>query len=189
MAKVLIEEGRAMLCITDGDSKGTEILDGVEKIRKNELEKKEARLKTNPEEASIPFPIVEKLQLDKGASIEDIFADKQLLLKAVKNVANNLVSLKLRTFVEGFKIEDGIKSIDSASGKTLGAIINDETEKWFTKKERISKLSIALEYDRLAHEEEYSVSKKARAYVIKIKHVLNLKGEKSAESGVLGEVQ
>lgn len=189
MAKVLIEEGRSILCIADGDSTGGEILKGVEIVRKNEVEKKTARLKTNPEEAQVPDPNIEQLQLDKGLSIEDVFADKKLLLKAIENVANNLVSLKIRTFIEGFEIKKGIHDIETASGKTLGAIINDESEKWFVGGDKISKLSIALEYDRLAHEEEYIVTKQAKSLVIKIKQILNLKGEKSAESGVLGEVE
>ena len=193
MAKVLMEEGRSMLCITDGDKAGERILESVAKVQKDEIEKRKARIKKYPEEASGSNPSVFPMQLAQGKSVEDIFADKTLLLKAIKNVADNLLHLEIRELDEGVQIEQRIEAIRSASGKTLGAIIDEETAKWFKPdsgkaKESLSKLSIALEYDHLAHEEDYAVTANAKRVVLEIKRILDLKGEKSEETGALKEL-
>ena len=115
------------------------------------------------------------------------------VLKAIKNVADNLLHLEIRELDEGVQIEQRIEAIRSASGKTLGAIIDEETAKWFKPdsgkaKESLSKLSIALEYDHLAHEEDYAVTANAKRVVLEIKRILDLKGEKSEETGALKEL-
>lgn len=188
MAKVLLEEGRSILCIADGDSGGKTILNGVSKVHDNEAEKKAVYAKSHRDEVLMPDPTVNYLQLPAGMSTEDVFADKNLLLEAIGNVASNLVMMKVRNFVDKFNIATGIATIKNSKGKTLGAIIDDETPKWFTDQKRLSKLSVALEYDRLAQEKDYTIPEIAKKVILEIKTTLNLKGEKSVEQGVFEEV-
>lgn len=177
MAKLMADEGRKVYCLTDGDKSGKEILEEVAKVCPMEYNEKK----------------VQGEQLSPETSVEDIFADLNLLKKAILNVANNLVKIKARKLVDGIKLESEIQKITPQKGQTLGLTIDQITATWFvvtpqTQNKSISKLAIALEYDTLAKNEDFNVPSAAEDVIKNLMKNMELVGERAKAPGVMAEV-
>jgi energy-coupling factor transporter ATP-binding protein EcfA2 len=138
MARLMLEEGRHVVSLVDGDRSGSE-------IRKN-LEKLNEAVQAKRVNAVAPVEIV---QLEKGKSIEDILPCPQDFLEVVAAAATELVANGFLTPAEGVDFDPkallGTLNVDH-DGITLGRYMSNVTKTWFKEKEPISKLTIAHKY-------------------------------------------
>ncbi len=172
MAKLMLSEGRGVVALIDGDNGGKAIDKELKEICKLELSSKKLTI----------------LALPNNKSSEEIFLDKELIKKAIGIVCKNLIDINVRKLKDGLKIEDAIKGVEIETDRTFGKTIEQVTSGWFEKEEKISKLSIALEYENLRQIDTTTVPDLALAELEKIKKALELRGEKSVETGVFEEV-
>lgn len=170
LAKLMLEEGRSVLAIMDGDPSGSNIKTRLEKVCKKELSAKSLHI----------------LQLDAGKSTEDLLTEPSLLKQATLNVVNNLVSDGLRVLKAGIKPDVEVAKIKRSSSKTLGLILDEVTKSWFEPEEKVSKLSIALNYED--QPDSKKIGEDAQKLVIEINKRLNLRAEKAYETGVFEEI-
>jgi len=73
-------------------------------------------------------------------------------------------------------VETEVKKIVSNKDQTLGRIIDIQTEGWFEPKEKLSKLSIAMEYE--AMDGTYKIPDSAEGTLKSIQDSLGVKGER-----------
>jgi predicted YcjX-like family ATPase len=125
--------------------------------------------------------------LPENKSIEDVAVVLKVLKSAIKTVVRNLISGGERVLVEKLDIDKSVEIINFQKDKTLGRFIDETTKLWFEPNAKISKFSIALEYENQSTDE--SVNPNSKNEISVIKKLLNLRGEKSAESGVFDEVE
>ncbi len=174
MAKLMLQEGREVVAIVDGDSGGTAITTQLKKVCKQELTDKKLQIETLPQHKSI----------------EDICCDMPLLQLAIKNVATNMVSLAVKTpNPADLDFAIAAAQIASIAGTTFGKVIDDTTKGWFNPPQSLSKLLIAIEYEDLCKDKpELAPPSEAETCIAKIKTALDIRGEKSVEEGVFEEV-
>lgn len=173
MAKLMLSEGRDVVALLDGDNTGDNIESQLKKTCEAEIKSKKVQI----------------VKLSKNKSSEDVFVDIEVLKKAIKQVCLNLINSGVRKCKKEITIDTEIENIKPDNGKTLGQIINNVTKLWFEKEEKLSKLSIALEYESLRQIEPGTVSDDALNELEKIKKYLGLRGEKSVNEGVFEEVE
>lgn len=171
MAKLMLSEGREVVALIDGDKSGEHTEGQLKKVCAKELKDKKLQIH----------------RLGTGKSAEDDFCDIEILRTAIKNVFHNLTTTGARKSAIGLDIEQSLKDIHPSPTETLGRVINDVTTKWFDPQEKMSKLSVALEYETLGGAVQVPAS--AQEKVEAIRDLLKLKGEKSSESGVFEEVE
>lgn len=172
MAKLMLSEGREVVALLDGDKSGDNTEGQLKKVCAKELQDKKLQIH----------------KLNNGKSSEDIFCDIGVLQTATKNLFNNLTAASgARAAAAGVDIEKAISDIKPAAAETLGWVISNVSKKWFNPEEKMSKLSIALEYETLGGANK--VPGDAQGDVEAIRDLLNLKGEKAAETGVFEEVE
>lgn len=172
MAKLMLSEGREVVALIDGDGSGNNMENQLRKICAKELKEKKLQI----------------CKLKSGKSAEDVFCEISVLRSAMKTVFNNLTATSgARKAAAGFDVEKAIQAIKPSSTETLGKIISDATTQWFDPNEKMSKLSIALEYESLGGASQ--VPADAHDEVGAIRDLLKLKGEKSVETGVFEEVE
>ncbi len=138
MARLMLEEGRQVVALMDGDKPGTE-------VRKN-IEKLNAAVDAGRVTARASVSIV---QHAKGQSIEDILPSRQQYFGAVITAATELVADGFREWAEGVDTTPATlqAQLTADNGNaTLGKHVADVTKKWFKEKEAISKLTIAHRY-------------------------------------------
>jgi AAA ATPase domain len=138
MARLMLEEGRHVVAMVDGDRGGGD-------IRKN-IEKLNDAVATNRVIARAP---VELLQLDKGDSIEDILPCRDRFLDVVVDAAIELTGNGFLQPAEGIVFERAALRATLAADQgnlTLGKHVTNVTKTWFKEKEPISKLTIAHKY-------------------------------------------
>ncbi len=170
MAKLMVSEGRQVVALVDGDTSGAAIEKQLGKVCQKEIT--DGQL------------YIHKLPANKSS--EDVFAQLTDLKSAIKNVANNLIGDKVRVLKDGINISTAIDALAS-KGETLGRVIDSTTAAWFTPEQKISKLSIALEYENLSTSR--SVPAAGEAEIETLKKLLNLRGEKSMRAdGIFEEV-
>lgn len=172
MAKLMLSEGRDVVALLDGDVAATKVETNLKKICEKELKDKKLRIK----------------KLADKKSVEDIFPDLEVLKTAINNTAAYLSSSGLRKLRSGVDISAEVKQIGSSVTDTLGKVIDEKTATLFDLEEKISKLSIALEYETISKLDNQTPAV-AIAEVEKIKELLKLRGEKSAEGGIFEEVE
>jgi predicted ATP-dependent endonuclease of OLD family len=160
MAKLMLSEGRSVVAVVDGDGGGESITEQLDKICSKELKNKSLQLITLP----------------KNKSVEDICADIERIRVAIKNVFNNLTKANARKAVSEIKIDEEIKKISPSANQTFGKIIDDTSKNWFDPKEKISKLSIAIEYEKL--EGKYELPASAESVLKDIQAFLGIQGER-----------
>lgn len=170
MVKLMLEEGRSVLAILDGDSQGDGSKKQLEKVCEAELRTKQLEIK----------------QLDKDTSSEDVLVNLDDLRKAVTNVANELTASGNRKFKDELDVTSEVKKIKTKSGTTLGRTIDETTTSWFDPAEKISKLSIALQYEDISN--VTTIEPKAEKLVESISKSLKLRAEKAYEEGVFETV-
>jgi predicted ATP-dependent endonuclease of OLD family len=172
MAKLMLSEGREVVALIDGDNGGDNIENQLNKICEAEIKSSKVKI----------------IKLPKNKSTEDIFADIELLKKAIKQVCQNLIDSGVRKLKKG-DLDTKITEIKLDTNKTLGKVIDDITKGWFDKEEKVSKLSIALEYENLRQDESLTVSDDALSQLLNIKKELCLRGERSVNEGVFEEIE
>lgn len=172
MAKLMLSEGREVVALIDGDNGGDNIENQLNKIC----------------EAEIKSGKVKIIKLPRNKSSEDVFVDIEVLKKAIKQVCQNLIDNGVRKLKRG-DLDTKIADIKPDNNKTLGQVIDDVTKAWFDKEEKISKLSIALEYENLRQNESgAAISDDALSQLLSIKKELCLRGERSVSEGVFEEI-
>lgn len=173
MAKLMLSEGREVVTLIDGDSGGDNIESQLKIICEAEINSNKLKI----------------IKLPKNKSSEDVFVDIDVLREAIKQVYQNLIDSGVRKTRKGATIDKIVDDIKPDNNKTLGQIINDVTKQWFDKEEKMSKLSIALEYENLRQDKPASLPDDALVELGKIKKELCLRGEKTISEGVFEEVE
>lgn len=172
MAKLMLSEGREIVALIDGDKSGEDTEKRLNKVCEKELKDKKLRI----------------YKLPKDLSIEDIFADLETLQESIKSTVQYLVDNGIRKLKDKINLDTEIKKIKSTKGKTLGKLIDEVTAQLFDEYEKISKLSVSLDYeDRIVNTKKAPLAQAVKV-VTELKDLLNLRGEKSAESGVFDVV-
>jgi predicted ATP-dependent endonuclease of OLD family len=172
MAKLMLSEGREVVALLDGDKTGDNSESQLKKVCAKELGDKKLQIR----------------KLKRGKSVEDLFCDIGILRTAVKNVFNNLTATSgARKPAAWIDIEKAVGEINQSADETLGRTMDNITKKLFEPEEKMSKLSIALEYESLGGANKTPVE--AQDEVEAIRDLLKLKGEKAAEAGVFEEVE
>lgn len=172
MAKLMLSEGREIVALLDGDKSGDDTESKLKKVC--EKERKDKKLQ------------IHKLPKDK--STEDIFTDQDNLRESIKATVDYLVKEGIRKLGEGIIRDQEINKIKTTSGKTLGKLIDETTAAMFEAKEKLSKLSISLDYEDRVAIIQPKLPKDAETSVQTLKTLLQLRGEKSAEKSVFEEV-
>jgi hypothetical protein len=173
MAKIMLSEGRSIVALADGDAAGK-------------------KLKAQLEQACAVDVQAKKLQihlLPDNKSSEDIFADLESVKRAARKSFDRLVGDQSRVAKEGLKIDESIKEIKTSEGATLGKTIEGITKSWFTPAEKISKLQLAISYEDEVESSGAAPPPSALKELAKIKNLLDLRSEKSKQSGVFEEVE
>lgn len=172
MAKLMLSEGREVVALLDGDGGGHNTEAQLKKVCAKELKEKKLQIR----------------KLDSGKSSEDMFCDIARLREAMSNVFHNLTATSgARKAATGLDIQKAVEGIKSSQSETMGRTISDTTAAWFDPKEKMSKLSIALEYESLGGAAQIPAD--AEGEVETIRDLLKLKGEKAIETGVFEEVE
>jgi len=139
MARLMLEEGRNVVALMDGDRGGNDVRGRIERLNGQINEK--AVL------ARAPVTIV---QLPKHWSTEDLLPDRPAYFGSVAKSALELVAGKYREWAEGLISEDAnLRALLAAGRKdnvTLGKHVEGTSAKLFKKQEPISKLLIARNY-------------------------------------------
>jgi len=171
MAKLMLSEGRDVVALLDGDKAGDEMKKQLNKVCSKEIN--ESRLKIHI--------------LPKDKSTEDIFTNIDAIRESIVVVATNLINDGFRKCKKDLNLITEINKIKIKDGITLGRTIDQTTLTLFEKEEKVSKLSIALEYeDRAILSAE--IGEEAEVEIQKIKDALSLKGEKNQGDGVFEEI-
>lgn len=135
MSKIMLEEGRSVVLLADGDGHGKEVKSAAEKLASEHIK-------------SGAFNV---LLLPGGQSTEDILPHRELYFEAIRESAQLLVDSRIREWTPSVGINETVESLKTAFGATkgitLGKFVDDETKKWFKGGESISKLLIAERYD------------------------------------------
>lgn len=170
MAKLMLSEGRQVVALLDGDNSGRRI--EAQLSAQSAAELKDKRLQI--------------LKLDNEKSTEDVFANLDVLKSAAQKAYDELVKSGARKAADGLTIENELEKIKPGA-ETLGRILDQTTKGWFQEEEKISKLLIATIYEDLRGENATPVPESALGELQKIIQSLDLRGEKSTQSGVFEE--
>jgi predicted ATP-dependent endonuclease of OLD family len=138
MARLMLEEGRHVVAMADGDKSGSDIIKSVEKLNEAIGAKRVSAQSS-----------VQILQLERSDSIEDVLPCRDRFLDIVVDAAIELVQNGFLHQAEGvsFAPADLKASIAADQGNlTLGRHMRNVTRTWFKEKEPISKLTIAHKY-------------------------------------------
>jgi predicted ATP-dependent endonuclease of OLD family len=174
MAKLMLSEGREIVALLDGDKSGKGVDMQLQKLCAAEMKAKRLHIVCLPE----------------NNSSEDVFADLAVLKIATCSAFNELVKSGARVAKEGIKIDDEMKRIAPTEGTTLGRLLDQITNTFFKPNEKISKLLIATLYENeMEKKSDALASDQAAKELEGIKKLLNLRGEKSTESGVFQEAE
>ena len=99
-----------------------------------------------------------------------------------------MIDNQIRVYKEGIDAQAEIEKINPSDSDTLGKVIDDITKTLFDPEEKISKLSIALDYEDRIADRTVSPGKPAEDIIKELKRLLNLRGERSFDKGVFEEV-
>jgi hypothetical protein len=137
MARLLLEEGREVVVLVDGDNGGDKLRIQIERLNAG-ITREQSSLKP-----------VDVIQIPASQSIEDILPVQEQYFYAVSQAALELVQNGLRQLAADAPRE--VVSMSAAlavghAGKTLGKHVADVSASWFSEHEPISKLAIARNY-------------------------------------------
>ena len=107
---------------------------------------------------------------------------------SIKTTIEYFISEGVRKLKVGITVDQEIKKIKTTSDKTLGKLIDEITAAMFIEEEKISKLSISLDYEDRVTISQSELPKDTQITVEILKTLLRLRGEKSAEKSVFEEV-
>jgi len=173
MAKIMLSEGRSIVALADGDAGGKKLKGQLEQCCVAEIKSKKLQIHLLPD----------------NKSSEDIFADPALLRGAIRKSFQRLVDDGTRVPKEGMNIGEAVEEIKTLDGITLGKSIEETTKTWFTPREKISKLLIAIFYEDEVESSRAAPPGVALKELEEIKGLLELRSEKSKQSGVFEEVE
>jgi predicted ATP-dependent endonuclease of OLD family len=175
LAKIMLSEGRSIVALMDGDASGKRIKAQLEQSCQAEVGTKKLHFYVLPE----------------NKSSEDVFAELAALKRAISKAFQRLVDDKTRTPKDNnFDVKVAIEDIKLTDGTSLGRTIEETTKLWFVPKDKISKLLIAVLYeDEIESAAKPEPPAIALEHLQRIKELLGLRGEKSAETGVFEEVE
>ena len=173
MAKIMLSEGRSVVALTDGDKGGKALQGQLEKSCAAELTAKTLRIHSLPD----------------NKSSEDIFANLTSLRRAVRASCDVLVADGSRVFKEDANVDAAIAEIVAVNGTTLGKTMEKVTAALFAPAVKVSKLLIAIHYEDAAEAEKAVPPEIALVELEKIRNLLELRSEKSKQSGVFEEVE
>jgi len=156
MAKLMLDEGRKVFALVDGDVQGKRIIKQLSKACEVHLQ--EGKLET--------------LILDNGRSIEDEVACPELYKEAVVTGLNDLLDEGVVTLADGVNREDIPSRIETAisnSGRseTTGYAVNNATKELLAE-DPLSKLTIATKYDDALYQKGESTGVRELSRFIKL---------------------
>jgi predicted ATP-dependent endonuclease of OLD family len=136
MARLLLEEGREVVALVDGDSGGKRLKDAIDRLNA-QIEADNSSLKS--------VVVIELLQ---NESIENILPGRNEFFRAVVDSRRELVSRGFREAATG-PADDKV-ALEQLKAypddRTLGRFVDETTPAWFQEPEPISKLMIARNY-------------------------------------------
>jgi len=138
MARLMLEEGRRVVALMDGDSGGDAI--------KARLERLNVAVDDKRVIARAP---VEIIPLDRDQATEDILVFQDIYADSVMNTAEDLVSGGFRQAAVGLDPAGERKkrlAKPDGAGVTLGRHVEKTTKEWFAEEDPVSKLAIARTY-------------------------------------------
>jgi hypothetical protein len=138
MAHLMLDEGRHVVAMVDGDRGGTEIRKNIEKLNEA-IDANRVAARSS----------VQLLHLDRGHSIEDILPARERYLDIVVEAATELVGNGFLHPADGVNFQPAVlrATLAAAQGNlTLGKYTTNVTKTWFKEKEPISKLTVAHKY-------------------------------------------
>jgi hypothetical protein len=138
MARLLVDEGREVVALVDGDQGGNDLRRGIDRLNAA-IDRGEFLLAKR-------IPV---LQLPQNSSIEDILPSRENYLKAVADAAEELVNKNFKQKSEeypGSRAEMMRLLTADKGNKTLGRHIEEITGRWFDDGDAISKIAIARHY-------------------------------------------
>jgi len=138
MARMMLEEGRHVVALMDGDRAGNNLRREVEKLN---LAVRDKRVPARSEVAIV--------QLKKNESIEDILPVRDELVKSVVTTGQDLVAGGHRQLPPevALSVTDWTRAVEADKGSlTLGRHFDTVTKGWFAERQSISKLAIARAY-------------------------------------------
>jgi predicted ATPase len=154
MAKLMLDEGRQVVLLVDGDGGGGEIKKKAEALNK-------ALAKSGRQD------VVHVIQLPKDSSIENVVLYPQFYIDAVAHAVEELVANGIRTYDNATDpatvraaVEEAARS--TGKGKTLGKTIEDVSKTWFEPADAVSKLLVARLYDERVETAETATCEKGR---------------------------
>lgn len=185
MAKLMLNEGREIVALLDGNGHGDMVRNELEKICEKEISEKKLKIH----------------KLPGDFSIEDIMIDHAIFREATLKYVKHLEDKKVLIKKDGIEFEEEINKIAPTKGKTLGKIFEEVTESLWDPKSKISKLNVALIYEEIilpfSEAEENSGKKISEIHMPdecekelkEIKKDLNLRGESAKYEGVFQELE
>jgi hypothetical protein len=137
MARLMVDEGRKVVALVDGDDGGA---------------RTKAKLEQLNHSLHDDLPKVSIHRLPDGMSIEDVLPFQDGYREAVINACESLVRDGIRNLADGIQqnqIRTSLTPVftDAHPGVTLGKVVEDATERIFSGEEAISKLHVARAYD------------------------------------------
>lgn len=138
MARLMLEEGRLVVAMVDGDRSGTDLNRKIERLND--------AVKSKRVPARAPVTLI---QLDRNCSIEDILPCRDKYLSGVITAAEELVTHAFREIPDTATLnrEVLLGQLNADKGSlTLGKHVENVTATWFKVREPISKLTISRHY-------------------------------------------
>lgn len=172
MTKLMLSEGRDIVALLDGDKSGDDSEKRLNKTCEKEIKDKKLQIH----------------KLPKDQSIEDVFPDLTCFQESTKATIQYLIDNGFRKLKDTILVDTEVSKIKPSKGKTLGKVSDEITTQMFTEEEKLSKLSISLDYEDRIVSSKSLPSTEATKEIETLKNLLNLRGEKSAEVGVFDVV-
>jgi predicted ATP-dependent endonuclease of OLD family len=173
MAKIMLSEGRSIVALADGDAGGKALKAQLERCCVAEAKSKKLQIHLLPD----------------NKSSEDVFADLASLGRAVAKSFQRLVDDGFRAAKENMNIDEAVAEIKTSDSTTLGKSIEQITRSWFKPADKISKLLIAILYEDEVDSSQAAPPPNAFKELESIIELLELRSEKSKQSGVFEEVE
>jgi hypothetical protein len=136
MAKLMLNEGRRVVALLDGDGHGRKLKERLEKIAGAELSNGTLKIELLPPDCSI----------------EDLLIVPELYVDAACDALKEVVSGGILAYADGYDDERALAELrdelgKKPAGKTLGKHTDEVTATLVKEREPISKLNIAMKYE------------------------------------------
>jgi len=173
MAKLMLEEGRTVICLLDNDSHGRSVKENLEKIASSEINEAKLVLHLLPE----------------NCSTEDVLPHKDILIEGIVTLTDQLVQSGIIKLANDETLETirqkatDIIQKKKSPNKTLGALINELCRAVYKDEATLSKVALSAFYaDQIALLPQGSAAKVQRKGIqdiIELKDKLGLNKRKA----------